>query len=870
MQLKKIKRLAIGLTALWVMLISIGLIFSHSFQDKIIEALTEQAEKHIQAEIHIRKSDIHFSVFKKFPLASIELRNVLVKTPSKFEWQTLKAPHADTLLYAKQLYLQLNLRSILSKEYQLEKISVNKGFIQILTDRKGTSSLDIFKKTQASGNFKANISSFSLDNVELVTKSLPSKSQSMVFVKKGSAAGEFSQANFYINLKGSGVINEIRVRNDRYLPYQTFAIDAGIKRNGSIYTIQKGEVSISNIPMKVVGSINNEKETYADLIFSANNASLKQIEQSFLKGLLGNHSLEPKSGTISLQSTIKGYLKTTPPAINAGFVVRNGKLLDKETGISFHDIFLDGEVSNSKNQHIQKSLKVEIDSFYIQSGNSYQSGKMVLSNLTHPKISAELRGILNTNDINRIKTFNDIVLHQGSIQTNLRLTGYLPDKKSGTKSDLTIKGKTAISGLRISFNKLHPEYVDVSGVVSILHNQAFHIDSLKCQVKSSDFVIRGKLFDINMDNTVPQFTGNITSRNFIVTDFIPSEKETTNNKTGLILPDSIRINSSIQIDNFVFNSFNPKNLKGNVVYHNKKLKASNISMQSFSGRISGDTEIYQYANSNINLKTSVKIQKVNLEEMFLGFNNFNQNIINNQHLNGSLTGLINYSSTWDYNLKIQLPSINAHGNLLIENGELKDYAPIMGLSKFIEVDELKHIYFQNLKTSITIRDRKIILDQTNITSSAISFSGSGIHDFDNKYSYRLQVGLSDILWKKAKKKKFNINEFGYVVDDGTDKTIVPFLITGKGTAFDVKYDKRTSRASFKEKVEEEKALLRDLFKEETVSKEDNIIDSAAETKEPEEKEKPALKKTDSGTYQHKTNEFMLEWDDSEEEDDGGI
>jgi hypothetical protein len=44
---------------------------------------------------------------------------------------------------------------------------------------------------------------------------------------------------------------------------------------------------------------------------------------------------------------------------------------------------------------------------------------------------------------------------------------------------------------------------------------------------------------------------------------------------------------------------------------------------------------------------------------------------------------------------------------VIEQGELVNFEPMMGLSRFISVDELKNIKFSTLKNRIYIKDKKI-------------------------------------------------------------------------------------------------------------------------------------------------------------------
>jgi hypothetical protein len=861
MQLKSLKKFALVLLVLWFVFIVAGLLLSRSFQGKIIDVLTDQADKNLLVEVHIRKSDIHFSLFKKFPLASVELRNIMVKVPSALNIEALNAAHGDTLLYAKNIYLQLNLRSLLKKQYQLQKISMNQGFIQILTDKNGHSSLDIIKPSDNKNNFQTNIQSLSLSDVTIFTKTEESSFQSVINLDKGEVSGTFSETDFSIVLKSDGLIEELFVQGEKLQPMQKYKVDIAIVRSNNTYSINKGYCQISNIPMKILGSIQTGKNTLIDLVLSAQDVSLKKIDKSFLYGLIGQPNYIPKGGDLSLLGSIKGYISKTMPAIKADFLVTNGKIVDQKKDIVYSDIYLKGILYNVNNLQLQKSFSLRLDSFNLKTGNSNQYGNMILTDIQNPEIIANLSGYVDVKEINKFAPIPNISIKGGVLKNRISIRGKLPRKDSNDEVNLNYKGQLSLSDFRFQFDKYKISEVTVNGNVRIENNHSLRFDSLNFHAGNTDLTIDGKLLHFQSAEAIPVFSGSVHAAELYVNDFILNEPNNVNKAKAITFPDSIEIYGDIRIDNFYFGTFSPKNIAGYVAYKNRKLNIDNFLMYAFSGSVAGNVQITQKADTDIEMKAQAFLRKNKLEEMFYGFNNFGQTVISSRHLNGDLSGTIQFSSVWNSALQINKESILATGDLLIEKGEINDYAPLLGLSKFIEVDELKHIRFDNLSTNISIQNKKVILNQTHIASSAINFDGSGIHDFDNKYEYRLQVGLSDILWKKARKKKSNITEFGYVVDDGSGHTTVPFLISGKGTSFDVKYDKRTSRQSFKEKMEQEKKELQDLFQnEQTPNANSNILQGQSEGNK-----KPAFGKTDSGLYRNQNDEFILDWDDSEDD-----
>jgi hypothetical protein len=756
----------------------------------------------------------------------------------------------------------MNLRSLLNKKYQLQKISVDNGFLQILTDKNGNSSLKILKSKETKSTINANINSFELTNITVFTKSINSKTNSITEVKKANFSGSFAQSNFTINLKSDGLIKMLDFKGEHISPMQKYECDISLDKKENTYTINKGVVSISNIPMRVVGSIDIKDNTLIDLVFSANDISLKQVDTSLLSGLIGKTGYEPRGGNLYLQSTIKGYIKNGSPAINSSFKISDGKIFDRNKKINYKHIYISGNASNGKNQHITKSTSVQIDTFSIQTDKSMQTGTINIKNLSNPEIIATIKGEIAVEDINIFTSIPQIKLLNGTLTNNLTITGQLTKKDStqpNKQDKLLVKGEVYVKNLSLQVEKFNFPDIQINGLITLKDKHSYKFDSVACKAASSDITINGLLSNINASYRTPIFSGSIHSKMLNISDFKSSQENSQQRVTNIIFPDSIEVVGNISIDKLQYSNFKPKNISSAITYKRKTLSFNNLNMQVFSGSVDGNVYFQQNTTTDIYMEAKANLKQNNIEQMFSGFNNFGQKIISSENLNGTISGNINYSSVWSNALLIDFKSINSLGNLHIKNGELKNYEPLLGLSKFIDVEELKHIKFENLETTVTIHNRQILLDQTNIKSSAISFEGSGIHDFDNKYEYRLQLGLSDVLWRKARKKKTEITEFGYIVDDGAGHTIVPVIITGIGTTYNVKFDKRTSRSRFKEKLEEEKKELKGLFTTEPKTIESNQDNSPAL----EEEKKPTLEKTNSGTYRNQTNSFILDWDDGE-------
>ena len=152
----------------------------------------------------------------------------------------------------------------------------------------------------------------------------------------------------------------------------------------------------------------------------------------------------------------------------------------------------------------------------------------------------------------------------------------------------------------------------------------------------------------------------------------------------------------------------------------------------------------------------------------------------------------------------------------------------------------------------------------DINSSAISFSGSGKHNFNNDFSYKTKVLLSEVLSSKAKKAKKENEEFGIIEDDGLGKISLYLTFTGNPDDYKISYDNQAVKEVIKNNIAEERNELKTILNEEFgwFQKENKSISDTSFTFEWEE---PDIITTNQNQGKADTNSvnFIIEWDEDE-------
>jgi hypothetical protein len=183
-------------------------------------------------------------------------------------------------------------------------------------------------------------------------------------------------------------------------------------------------------------------------------------------------------------------------------------------------------------------------------------------------------------------------------------------------------------------------------------------------------------------------------------------------------------------------------------------------------------------------------------------------------------------------------------NLLVEKGELIDFKPLLSLSRFVQVDELRHVRFQDLQSNINISDRVVTIPKTTIRNSALNLEAWGTHSFDNQIDYHIQLLISELLAKKRKNKD---SEFGPVANDPENRRMAHIRMKGPIDDPTITYDRQGLKAKIAADIKSEKQTLRrvlkeelGLFKKDTVSYRQRPEEHGFKL---EEEKKPAPKKT---------------------------
>ncbi|NVN93817.1 MAG: hypothetical protein HXX18_00900 [Bacteroidetes bacterium] len=811
-------RTLLGMLIFILLAVVSGFITIYYNQSKIKQLFVAEINKSLQTEISVK--DIEFSVFEKFPNASINFKEVVAKDATK---DSLR----DTLLTAKNIFLEFNLWDLYYKHYHIKNIELNDATVNIKVDKQGNDNFHFWKSTenQSASKFEFSLQKIKFKNVRVKYINKAVFQYYDFFVDKALAKGDFTNEIQAIKLQGNLQINHFQSEEAVYFSNEK----ADISLAGNINTqeesieIQNGDLLLNDLNFDVKGKIyyafSNKK---LEINIKGKNIQL----HNFIKELPKEQQLYfcnyESKGIFDFGMEIKGYYGGNHlPLITSNFNFRNGEIFHTKTKARLSNVAFQGSYSNGQDEKTENNY-LNIHQFSCNLKNGKINASFVIYNFKNPSISCSVSANLNLEDLQQFIKNNNIATMQGNIVIDFNFKGKI--NKDALKitdfiNSQTI-GQASISKFQIKLKNDHRNYTNFNGAFSFTNND-IEINTLCGNISSSDVNIKGYFRNVIpflfLENQKIEVNADLASKNIDLDEIIGTQ-QTPTGSNEFRLSDNYIFNLSIAANKIKFKKFKAKSLKGKISYTNHLFKAEQLSMESMDGNINGSMMINGSKNTKFLISCDVNTSNVNAQQLFYVFDNFGQNNMTSDNINGNITANIQFASLFNSYLQVDKKSIWSKINLKIENGKLLNYQPLMKLSRFINVDDLKEVSFKTIQNQILINNETIIIPAMDIQSSAINLGISGEHSFNNIINYRINILLSELSSKKRKQRKQqrleSTQEFGYEEDDGLGRTKLFLKVTGTMDNPIFKYDSKGLKEKLILDLKNEKRNLNNILKEE--------------------------------------------------------
>lgn len=834
----RVKQFLLILFLLPIVILLSALLLSYLYQDEIKKSLVDELNKKINTQISI--SSIDFSILKKFPNASIELTNVLVKDA----WEN-KEQGKDTLLFAEKFFLQMSLFDLFKKNYEIKNVEINQSTISVKIDKAGNNNLHVFKENEndESSSFKLNLQRMLFKNIDFQFNDKQIKNKIVFSSKELLLKGNFSEKLFDLIVEGNISVQTLKFADVSYLNRKTNAdieLVLAVNTENSSYQFKKSQLKVAKQAFDIAGDIkNNENETDLNIHVSGKNMDIQSVLSLLPEQYNANIKDYKSEGNFYFKMDITGKVgQYTSPSVDADFGIQNAKIIHTPSGTVLKDLNTKGYFTTGKKNTLE-TFELMLENFSANMNNTKFTGNFHISNFSQPKINVETVSEIDLAECKSFFQIDTIADISGRLIMDARFEGSIRNPNEYTSEDFRkskTAGKLTIQNADLVLKNNTKTLSNVNAEM-LFDNNDIIVNSFSANIQSTSVALKGffrnilSFFFVPEQKLVIDAKLNSATLNLdeLLADSTPSSGDTT---FSLKFSERTNLYLNVNVEKFNFRKFNAENINGKVILKDNKLLVENATMNTMQGNATVNG-LFDAADDNEYLITiEGDVNKINIQDLFVQCENFGQELLQAKHLKGTATSHIQFIAATDKQLRLKPAKVYTNADLTIENGELIKFEPVYNLSRFINLSELEHIKFGLLHTQIAIKDRVIDIAKTSIASSALNLEMSGKHTFDNTIDYRFKVMLNELLSQKAKKAKKENEEFLEDDDEGGKRRMALF-ISMKGTVDNPKfsYDKVGLSNKIKQDVKQEKQTVKSLLKEEFgMYKSDTTLGNSKEIK----------------------------------------
>ncbi len=798
------------------------ILFSASFllQDKVAYIILKSLNKNISTKLDI--GSFRLSFLRKFPNASLELKDVLVHSSPNFNSDAFSGMNTDTLLKARFVSVEFRITDILRGIYNIEKVSARFGKVNFYTDTAGLVNYDIAVKNKSAGgdDFSINLERINLSDLKANYNNLSTRLFITGVIKNGHLKSRISGNNIDFTSEADLQINSFQLYNTRITRPIRAGLDLTLQSSKNGILFKKGTLSVENFDLGLTGFISSDK--VLDLNVTGHNIDIAKIRKYLPEKYLKLISDYNPSGILIVNSMIKGPLtRTSNPHIELTFLLNNGHIAYGKSKIAINDLSFTGVYSNGPGNRPEAS-SVSIKDLKAKLGSAEYFGSFILSGFDRPMLSLSLKGRVFPEELKEFFNLQNISTAGGYVDMDLNLANTRwPKEKIEINDviDLKPEAELVFNSFSIGLKNNKISFSEVNGNLTV---------SSSIRASNFRFTYSGQRIKVDGEfGNLPEWLAGrpvkmIASADVSFSRLVPelyiknfnSSETSARNKTTVSLPDNIILDINFKIDSLKYKTFSSTRIYGTLKYKPRLLTFKSLNMESLNGMISGNGYIIQNSSKSIIARGSFNFTKIDVNKAFSTFHNFGQDFIKAENLAGTLSGSLSILLPMDSLLNPQIKSLTAEGKYKLINGALINFDPVKQLSSYIELSELENINFEQLENDFFIKNNILYIPQMNVKSSAVDLTVNGKHSFDNDYQYHVKMLLSEILSKKRRKSKSNVTEFGVVEDDGLGRTSLLLKITGKGEEVRVGYDIKAAGSEVKKNINSERQTIKTILNQE--------------------------------------------------------
>ena len=745
---KYIKRFFIGLLSSILLIVIAIFILITFYKKELASTLVTSLKENYGLVLKIEK--IQVSLFSNWPKASLQLKNTSLASelyPDK------------PILTAGSVALSLDIVQLLKKKFIIESVIIKDAKVSLIKNLDGSKNFSLKPDTTVktpSKNIKFEISKITIKNTLFSFTN---------FEKGQKMAIHFKHNTIQLKNQLDGVeakfLGDIKVGGLLFKPEKgAFLKNTEAKLNLHLSVFTKSKSIFVHLPSSVI----IEKQTY--LVSSFIDLSDKKQFVFTIEGKNINYQKSVGVLNYNLQKNLSGINLNRPidakimliaklgvkqdPIIIAHVNGQNNDVTIGSSKIPYSHLFFKCVIlslDSSKQKGNSETAKI---CFKTIKGNLYDfpfTASLTISNFDKPNIDLKAKLAIDAKKI-KFKLENDFIL-KGSCIAKLTYSG--PTDKLNKKQFLDAPMKLNANMLfnNLSYQERNKPYIYAVSGNAYLTNKDLKFENLMLNTDAGKVNLKGYVsgftnYALGYNNG---FKATLTAKteNFDLNPYLTTQTKKADSKgykkTIQEEQSNFEFNVALAAKKLMIRKVVATDATINLLYKNKLLDVKAVNMTTCKGKLHAKGTVYDLNK----IAADVKIEDVDVKELFNEFENFGQKAIESKHLQGTIFIDTQFKTDLDDNMEVIGNSINGEIKLKLKEGHLLNFEPLQNISDYIFRNrDFNDISFTEINQTCKVKGFEMNIQEMEIASNVLNLFVSGTYNFKDNSNINILVPWSNL------------------------------------------------------------------------------------------------------------------------------
>ena len=765
-------------------LLAMIIIFSYVSvnKQKIIQQVTSELSKKINGNASI--GNVELSFFRHFPKISVLLHNVKIT-------DTMYALHRHPFFEASEVFVQLSIQKLFKKESPLNGLRINDAGLYIYTDTSGYSNDYLFKQKKSApekinqSESKNELQFVELNNLRIIINDQKrEKLHDLVVKNMDLDLNDKDIKTILFSVDADILVHSLAFNLPRgsFLKEKRFEADFKMRYDKLLQQLQFDSIDIrlEGHPFNLSGKFDLSGSTPQFGLNIHTKNILYSNARSFLPERISKSlSIVTIDNPLDADAFINGPLKGGEPGIYIKWSSKEVRL--STPFLDFDEARFTGFFTNEAvpgQPRTDPNSKIVINNFNaLWNDLPVQAKNIEILNLSTPTLTCDLTSAFPLATLNEILGTNSLQLTSGDAEVNMTYKG--PIEKNDNNNSF-LNGSIKFKNGTVLYTSRNVEMKKVNATM-IFKNSDVFIENFETVIFNNSFTMQGVAKNLlTLINTGPNniiidwniYAPSLELDKFIY--FLGPRKKTTVQKGKKVrianvaskideILDQGKLQVQLNSDRLSFRKFQAENVQANMSLLTDSYIINDVSMNHAGGRMRMNGSLVPARQNNL-VKLNMDVMDVDVSRLFKAFENFGQDGVTAQSLEGKLTAKVKATLGLNESGEVNPSSLVSVVDFSLKNGALNNYEPVKKMQRYVFKNiDFDNIRFAELKNHFDIKNQEVTINRMEIQSSVFSMFVEGLYSMKGNTDISVQVPLNNL---KKRDSAYNPENIGTITKAG--------------------------------------------------------------------------------------------------------